>query len=89
MDCSLPGFSVHGIFQAIVLEWIAIPVLRKALNSLTWAIWFSSCISFFFFGCPLQHVGSYFPDQGWMEPIPPTLGVWSLNPWTTRDPGFL
>ena len=23
MDCSLPGFSVHGIFQAIVLEWIA------------------------------------------------------------------
>ena len=24
MDCSLPGSSVHGIFQAIVLEWIAI-----------------------------------------------------------------
>ena len=24
MGCSLPGFSVHGIFQAIVLEWIAI-----------------------------------------------------------------
>ena len=24
MDCSLPGTSVHGIFQAIVLEWIAI-----------------------------------------------------------------
>ena len=23
-DCSLPGSSVHGIFQAIVLEWIAI-----------------------------------------------------------------
>ena len=23
MDCSLPGSSVHGIFQAIVLEWIA------------------------------------------------------------------
>ena len=23
MDCSLPGFSVHGIFQAIVMEWIA------------------------------------------------------------------
>ena len=21
MDCSLPGFSVHGIFQATVLEW--------------------------------------------------------------------
>ena len=24
LDCSLPGSSVHGIFQAIVLEWIAI-----------------------------------------------------------------
>ena len=24
MDCSLPGSFVHGIFQAIVLEWIAI-----------------------------------------------------------------
>ena len=23
-DCSLPGFSVHGIFQARVLEWDAI-----------------------------------------------------------------
>ena len=21
MDCSLPGFSAHGIFQARVLEW--------------------------------------------------------------------
>ena len=24
IDCSLPGSSIHGIFQAIVLEWIAI-----------------------------------------------------------------
>ena len=24
MDCSLPGFSVHGIFQARTLEWVAI-----------------------------------------------------------------
>ena len=24
MDCSLLGFSVHGIFQARILEWIAI-----------------------------------------------------------------
>ena len=26
MDCSLPGSSVHGIFQARVLEWVAITV---------------------------------------------------------------
>ena len=24
MDCSLPGFSIHGIFQAWVLDWVAI-----------------------------------------------------------------
>ena len=28
MGCSLPGSSVHGIFQAIVLEWIAISFSR-------------------------------------------------------------
>ena len=28
MDCSLPGSSVHGIFQAKVLEWIAISSSR-------------------------------------------------------------
>ena len=25
MDCSLPGSSVHGIFQARVLEWLPLP----------------------------------------------------------------
>ena len=25
MDCSLPGASVHGIFPASILEWVAIP----------------------------------------------------------------
>ena len=24
MDCSLPGSSIHGIFQARLLEWVAI-----------------------------------------------------------------
>ena len=24
VDCSLPGPSIHGIFQARVLEWVAI-----------------------------------------------------------------
>ena len=30
MDCSLPGSSVHGIFQATVLEWVAIFFSRGA-----------------------------------------------------------
>ena len=29
MDCSLPGFSVHGIFQAKALEWGAIAFQKK------------------------------------------------------------
>ena len=30
MDCSLPGFSDHGIFQARVLEWVAISFSRES-----------------------------------------------------------
>ena len=32
MDCSLPGSSVHGIFQARVLEWGAIAFSRGILT---------------------------------------------------------
>ena len=28
MDCSPPGFSVHGISQGRILEWVAIPFSR-------------------------------------------------------------
>ena len=28
MDCSPPGFSVHGILQARILEWVAMPSSR-------------------------------------------------------------
>ena len=30
MDCSLPGSSIRGIFQARVLEWVAISVSRES-----------------------------------------------------------
>ena len=32
VDCSLPGSSIHGIFQARVLEWGAIVFARKSLS---------------------------------------------------------
>ena len=32
MDCSQPGSSVHGIFQASILEWVAIPFSRGSLT---------------------------------------------------------
>ena len=34
--CSLPGSLVHGIFQAIVLEWIAISFSRGSSQSRDW-----------------------------------------------------
>ena len=33
MDCSLPGSSIHGIFQARVLEWVAIAFSMTNLES--------------------------------------------------------
>ena len=45
MDCSLPGSSVQGAFQARILEWVAISSSRdlptQELNLRTWV----SCIS--------------------------------------------
>ena len=32
MDCSLPGFSIHGIFQARALEWVAIAFSVRSLQ---------------------------------------------------------
>ena len=34
MDCSLPGSSIHGIFQARVLEWGAIAFSKERTYSL-------------------------------------------------------
>ena len=43
MDCSLPGFSVHGVFQARILEWVAISFFRGSSwpRNRTWV----SCIA--------------------------------------------
>ena len=38
MDCSLPGFSVHGIFQARVVEWVGIAFPDTWLKSILYFI---------------------------------------------------
>ena len=40
MDCSPPGSSVHGIFQARVLEWVAFSSSRRSSQPRDW-IWVS------------------------------------------------
>ena len=42
MDCSPPGFSVHGILQARILEWVAIPFSRGSSWPRDWTL--VSCI---------------------------------------------
>ena len=36
VDCSLPGSSVHGIFQARILEWVAISFSRRSSWPMDW-----------------------------------------------------
>ena len=43
MDCSPPGYSVHGIFQAWILEWVAISFSRESFQPRDWT--HVSCIS--------------------------------------------
>ena len=33
-DCSLPGSSIHGIFQARVLEWVLVPNKKRSTSRL-------------------------------------------------------
>ena len=55
MDCSLPGSSVHGIFQARELEWGAIAFSEdgsittgKSTGALPLPILLSYCLYFFY-----------------------------------------
>ena len=32
MDCNLLGFSVHGILQARILKWVAMPFSRESFQ---------------------------------------------------------
>ena len=50
--CSLPGFSIHGIFQARILEWVARLSSKRASGPRVWTcLSYVSCIG----GCVLYH----------------------------------
>ena len=36
MDCSPPGSSIHGILQARILEWVAVPFSRGSSQPRDW-----------------------------------------------------
>ena len=58
MDCSLAGFSVHGILQATILEWVASPFSRGSSlpRDRTWVSLHCRQIAY----CP-SHQGSPHP----------------------------
>ena len=58
MDCSLPGSSVHGIFQARVLEWVAIAFSKLLEKTGTNS------------GFPGGSVVKNLPTNPWAEKIP-------------------
>ena len=47
VDCSLPGSSVHGILQARILEWVAMPSSRGYSWPRDWT-WVSRIVGIFF-----------------------------------------
>ena len=64
MDCSLPGSSVHGIFQATVLEWGAIALyFQMNIDSFEIVSWESYAVILIMLlllqmicGCPVLHI---------------------------------
>ena len=56
MDCSLPGSSVHGIFQARILEWGAI-YFNALISSLFYILFIALLCSIFFFWLVFPKVG--------------------------------
>ena len=66
MDCSLPGSSVHGIFQARILEWVAISFSGRSSRLRDWTQ--VSCI-----------VGRHFTVWATREVWPWDTDNWSLH----------
>ena len=64
-DCSPPGSSVHGILQAIILEWVAISCSRGSSRprDQTWVFYVSSTAT----GLPLVPPGKPFRSQKGQE----------------------
>ena len=81
MKCNLPGFSIQGIFQARVLEWVAISFSRGSSRPRGWTQ--VSCIvgrSFY----PLSHQRSHHNKNKLKMDQRPNVRVKTTgNPWTT------
>ena len=64
MECGLPDFSVHGILQARILEWIAIPSLFFFMAEYQIPYDYAVKVTRRFRGLDLMDRG---PEELWME----------------------
>ena len=70
MNCSLPGSSVHGVLQARILEWVAIPLIsantlscgQHLCEKLCVCVCVCVCLNFF-------PSGILFPEEEAMSPF--------------------
>ena len=58
LDCSLPGFSICGIFQARILEWIAISFSRGSSRPRDWTQGFPGGLAGKESACSVGDLGS-------------------------------
>ena len=89
MDCSLPGSSIHGIFQARVLEWGAVAFSAYKSKLLLFSV-------FCLFVCFLISVIYFSPVEIWFscsfggsdgKESTCNEGDLGLIPWLGRSPG--
>ena len=79
MDCSMPGSTVHGIFQARIMEWVALSFSRGSSQPR-----YQTCISCT--GMWILHHGATWASEKGMA-THSSIVAWRI-PWT-EEPGGL
>jgi len=79
VDCSPPGYSVHGILQAIILEWVTISFSRGSSQPRDWTQ--VSCIAGRFFTIWATREAQYVTD--------PKASVDASFPWPLSTPSSI
>ena len=96
MDYSLPGSSVHGILQARILEWVAIPLSRgsfwprdrtqvSCIAGRLFTIWLSGSQKLFL--KKKTKKTTFFPYGSAGKESTCNVGDLGLIPWLGRSPG--
>ena len=83
MDCSSPGSSVHGILQARILEWVAMPSSRRSSWPKVWIC--VSCIG----RCILYHWASRVAFQSLRMALISATLLWDVTQFLIYHLGWM